>query len=81
MEKKVIVKKDWISSFVLTGEPKISEDYTFKVDQRSDRAKEKHHICQTVPGQRFLKVESRIGKTCPCKGCKYSKGCKDLYGL
>ena len=36
---------------------------------------------RTVPGQDFLKVESRIGKACPCKGGKYSKGRKDQYGL
>ena len=39
MEKKVIEKKDWVSSFTLIGKPKISEEYTFKIDQRSEKSK------------------------------------------
>jgi hypothetical protein len=38
-EKKVITKKDWVSSFTLIGTPKISEDYTFKIDERSEKSK------------------------------------------
>lgn len=38
-EKKTIVKKDWVSNFTLIGTPKISEDYTFKIDERSDKSK------------------------------------------
>ena len=38
-EKKVIVRKDWTSNFVLIGTPKISEDYTFKIDERSEKSK------------------------------------------
>ena len=38
-EKKTIVKKDWVSNFTLIGKPKISEDYTFKIDERSDKSK------------------------------------------
>ena len=34
-EKKVIEKENWVSSFNLIGTPKISEDYTFKIDQNS----------------------------------------------
>lgn len=33
-EKKVITKKDWVSSFTLTGKPVIN-DYTFKIDEKS----------------------------------------------
>lgn len=36
-EKKVIVKKDWVSSFTLVGKPVIN-DYTFKIDERSDKS-------------------------------------------
>lgn len=39
MEKKVIQKSDWVSSFTLIGAPKISEDYTFKIDQQSEGSK------------------------------------------
>ena len=39
MEKKVIEKKNWVSSFNLIGKPKISEEYTFKIDQRSEQSK------------------------------------------
>ena len=33
-EKKVIVKKDWVSNFTLIGKP-IINDYTFKIDEKS----------------------------------------------
>ena len=33
-----IVKKDWSSSFNLIGTPKISEDYTFKIDEKSEKS-------------------------------------------
>lgn len=38
MEKKVITKKDWVSNFTLIGTPKISEDYTFKIDEKSEKS-------------------------------------------
>lgn len=38
-EKKVITKKDWASSFNLIGTPKINEEYTFKIDERSEKSK------------------------------------------
>ena len=38
-EKKTIVKKDWVSNFTLIGTPKISEDYTFKIDEKSEKSK------------------------------------------
>ena len=38
MDKKVITKKDWVSNFNLVGKPKISEDYTYKIDQRSEKS-------------------------------------------
>lgn len=34
-EKKVIKKTDWVSNFTLIGKPKISDDYTFKIDEKS----------------------------------------------
>lgn len=37
-EKKVITKKDWVSNFTLIGKPKISDEYTFKVDQKSEKS-------------------------------------------
>ena len=37
-EKKVITKKDWVASFNLIGTPKISEDYTFKIDEKSEKS-------------------------------------------
>ena len=37
MEKKVIMKKDWISNFNLIGVPKIN-DYTFKVNEKSEKS-------------------------------------------
>lgn len=38
-EKKTISKKDWVSNFTLIGTPKISEDYTFKIDEKSEKSK------------------------------------------
>lgn len=38
MEKKTIAKKDWVSNFTLIGTPKISEDYTFKIDEKSEKS-------------------------------------------
>lgn len=38
MEKKVIKKNDWVSNFTLIGKPKISEDYSFKIDERSSKS-------------------------------------------
>lgn len=37
-EKKVIKKSDWVSNFTLIGTPKISEDYTFKIDEKSEKS-------------------------------------------
>lgn len=37
MERKVIAKKDWISNFNLIGKP-IINDYTFKIDERSEKS-------------------------------------------
>lgn len=37
-EKKVIKKSDWVSNFTLIGKPKISDDYTFKIDERSEKS-------------------------------------------
>lgn len=37
-EKKIITKKDWVASFNLVGTPKISEDYTFKIDEKSEKS-------------------------------------------
>lgn len=37
-EKKVITKKDYVSNFTLIGAPKISEDYTFKIDEKSTKS-------------------------------------------
>lgn len=34
-EKKVIKKSDYVSNFTLIGKPKISDDYTFKIDEKS----------------------------------------------
>lgn len=36
-ERKVIAKKDWVSSFNLIGKP-IVNDYTFKIDERSEKS-------------------------------------------
>lgn len=38
MEKKVIKKSDYVSNFTLIGTPKISEDYTFKIDEHSEKS-------------------------------------------
>ena len=38
MEKKVIKKSDWVSNFTLIGTPKISEDYTYKIDEHSEKS-------------------------------------------
>jgi hypothetical protein len=38
-EKKVIKKENWVSSFNLIGTPKINEEYTFKIDERSEKSK------------------------------------------
>lgn len=37
MEKKTIVKKDWVSNFNLVGKPVIN-DYTYKIDERSEKS-------------------------------------------
>lgn len=34
-EKKTIKRSDWVSNFTLIGKPKISDDYTFKIDEKS----------------------------------------------
>lgn len=36
-EKKVIVRKDWVSNFTLIGTPKIG-DYTYKIDEKSEKS-------------------------------------------
>lgn len=37
VEKKTIVKKDWVSNFTLIGEPVIN-DYTYKIDEHSEKS-------------------------------------------
>ena len=37
-EKKTITKKDWVSNFTLIGKPKISDEYTFKIDEKSEKS-------------------------------------------
>lgn len=37
-EKAVLEKKGWANSFVLVGEAKISADYTYKLDERSEKS-------------------------------------------
>lgn len=37
MSRKVIEKKDWVSNFTLIGKP-IINDYTFKINERSDKS-------------------------------------------
>lgn len=37
MEKKTIVKKDWVSNFTLIGKPVIN-DYTYKINERSEKS-------------------------------------------
>ena len=39
MERKVITRSDWVSNFTLIGTPKINEDYTFKIDEKSEKSK------------------------------------------
>lgn len=34
-----IVRKDWVSNFNLIGKAKISEDYTYKIDEKSEKSK------------------------------------------
>lgn len=38
MERKTIIRKDWVSNFTLIGKPVIN-DYTFKINERSDKSK------------------------------------------
>ena len=38
MERKTITKKDWVSNFTLIGKPKINDEYTFKIDQKSEKS-------------------------------------------
>lgn len=38
MEKKTIKKNDWVSNFTLIGVPKINEEYTFKIDEKSTKS-------------------------------------------
>ena len=38
MDKKVIKKSDWVSNFNLIGTPKINEDYTYKIDEHSEKS-------------------------------------------
>lgn len=38
MEKKAIKKSDWVANFTLIGVPKINEDYTFKINQKSEKS-------------------------------------------
>lgn len=38
MDKKVITRSDWVANFNLVGTPKISEDYTYKIDERSEKS-------------------------------------------
>ena len=37
-EKKTIQRSDWTSNFVLIGKPKINENYSFKIDERSSKS-------------------------------------------
>lgn len=37
MEKKTIVKKDWVSNFTLIGKP-IINDYTYKINEKSEKS-------------------------------------------
>ena len=36
--KKKLVKKNWIASFMLIGEAKVNEDYTYKIDEKSEKS-------------------------------------------
>lgn len=38
MDKKVITRSDWVANFNLVGEAKVSEDYTYKIDERSEKS-------------------------------------------
>lgn len=38
MDKKVIKKSDWVANFTLVGTPKINEDYTYKIDEHSEKS-------------------------------------------
>ena len=38
MGKKVIERTDWVANFTLVGTPKISEDYTYKIDGHSEKS-------------------------------------------
>ena len=38
MDKKVIKRTDWVSNFTLIGTPKINEEYTFKIDEHSEKS-------------------------------------------
>lgn len=35
---KKIVRKDWVSNFNLIGEAKVDDEYTFKIDERSEKS-------------------------------------------
>ena len=37
-EKKTLEKKNWSNTFTLIGETKISKDYTYKLDQKSEKS-------------------------------------------
>ena len=36
--RKKLVKKNWIASFMLIGEAKVNEDYTYKIDEKSEKS-------------------------------------------
>lgn len=38
MEKKVIKREDWASSFYLVGTPIINDEYTYKINERSNKS-------------------------------------------
>ena len=38
VEKKKLVKKNWNASFMLIGEAKVNEDYTYKIDEKSEKS-------------------------------------------
>lgn len=38
MEKKAITKRDWTANFTLIGTPKINENYTYKIDEHSEKS-------------------------------------------
>jgi hypothetical protein len=37
-DKKIIKKSDWTSNFTLIGVPKINDEYTFKIDEHSEKS-------------------------------------------